>query len=305
MSSSNQTKLLPANMDKVFSVMPQPLRLVASAFLAWAEADGRLGLAIHGSAIKGGLDEFSDLDFTVIRGSQVSAQEVAESFEALVESVGVPLTRFFADHLGSASTQILYFEVDEWVVKLDVAFVEPGSSYRLPPESQVLLDPERLLAAMPKRVEERVESRLLFEKLCGWMWFTYSRIERGELFAAARSIDFSRENALLPIMLARLELPQEGHRRIESRLPPDVLGALQGTYPMQLRRGDLYRALKQLFELVRDEIVQSTLTEKDSLLKSAMQIWRRIEASELVYRGRSKGGAAGAGVCLGADHDTR
>lgn len=289
MSSSNRTTQLPAKTDEILSVMPQPLRLVASAFMAWAEADGRLGLAIHGSAIKGGLDEFSDLDFTVHRGSQVSAQEVGKCFETLVGSLGVPLARFFADHLGNSSTQILYFAVDEWVVKLDVAFVESGSHYRLPTESQVLLDPERLLAGMPRRAEEKVESQLLFEKLCGWMWFTYSRIERGELFAAARSIDFSRENALLPIILARLGLPQEGHRRIESRLPPEVLTALHGTYPTQLRRGDLYQALKQLFELVRDELVQSNVTKKDSLLTAALQMWRRIEASEHAYRGRSVG----------------
>jgi len=278
-------------MDQIFLAMPQPLRAIATALAAWAQEDGRLGLAIHGSATKGGLDEFSDLDFTVVSGPQLGAREVAESFDRLVVTLGLPLARFFADHLGNSSTQILYFAAEDWVVKLDVAFVEAGSNYRLPVESQILLDPEQLLSAMPRRAEDKVDGQILLEKLCGWLWFTYSRIERGELFAAARSIDFSRENALLPLVLARLGLPQEGHRRIESRLPSTVLSALRATHPAQLVRTDLYAALKQLFELVRAELMQSSIARKDILLDAAMQMWRRIESSERAYRERSSGGA--------------
>jgi hypothetical protein len=263
--------------------VPQPLRNVLQRCLEWAEADGRLGLVVHGSLIKGGMDEFSDLDFTILSGQQMCMAEMLDSFERLIETLGHPIVRFRADHVGRSDTQIIYLAIDNWVAKLDVRIVYANTPVNLPKEACALLDPEQLTAELREYETDILDTESLFEKLCGWLWFTYSRLERGEFFAAARSIDFSREHALLPIILSRLALPQDGHRRIEIRLPDLLLQAIERTYPKSLDRYSVFLALAELHDLTISELAKSSVLGQTAILKSMKDMWRIISHAHEYY----------------------
>ena len=260
--SSTDHKRESEKADALRARLPQPLRGLFDACYDWAVADGRIGLAVHGSLVKGGLDRYSDLDMTLAAAPDLPIGELADAFDALIAGRGKVLAGFRADHLGFVNTRIAYVAVDDWVVKVDAQLLDSGTPPTLPREALVLLDPVRALAGATSDAVATPDIEALFGKLCGWSWFTYSRLERGELFAAARSIDFSREHALLPIVLHRLGLPQDGHRRIEERLPAELLANLRGTHPRTLEKDVLFDALAALHAMTEAELRLATFDRR-------------------------------------------
>lgn len=218
----------------------------------WAMSRQDVAVGVTGSHSKGNPDRYSDFDLLVL--SRVDPEPLRVEFRSdVVSKIGRCLAEFGAKHLGFNSMDVYYIIKDDHVIKIDVSFHSIASGLEVPEETKVLLDPNGLLSLCRKPAQLKVAEDELFEKLLGWAWFTHSRIERGEYFAAARSIDFSRETALLPLLLKRLGLPEEGHRRIESRLPKPEFNRLLATYPAGLTCGELRRAMDRFYELVADE----------------------------------------------------
>src|SRR5438270_7948646 len=266
----------PGYWDREFAKVPQPLRALLLKAIAWAEGEKDASLAVHGSIVMGGVDKFSDLDLSIASTSASALSAVTDSFGRFVSLQGDVLAHFKADHLRAEHTQIIYLDIDNWVVKFDVTIFAGGSEISLPPEALVIIDKGGVLTQAQRHSRPIPEVSILFEKLCGWLWFTFSRLERGEVFAAARSIDFSREEALLPIILARLGLPQDGHRRLEQRLPKLLLDMLLGTHPESLEPGAIFLALAQLYKVTLLELEQSCVEQRQELHNSMSQMWERI-----------------------------
>jgi hypothetical protein len=106
-----------------------------------------------------------------------------------------------------------------------------------------------------------------------------------------RALDFSREHALLPIILHRYSLPQDGHRRIEFRLKKLELARLCKTHPTKLGRRELMIALGNLQYEVRRQLRMSTLPDRKNLGAALTAVWRTIQNAER---------ARGAGLPTGA-----
>lgn len=229
--------------------------------------------------MKGGIDKFSDIDLSIVVESEKSLQDVKKQFSEFVSDQGDILAHFSADHLQFHSTQIIYLGIDNWVVKLDVTIASNKDQLTLPPEAKAIVDRDGVLTNIRRNSTFTIDAFAFFEKLCGWLWYTYSRLERGEILAAARSIDFSREAALLPLILARLRLPQDGHRRLEQRLPIPLLALIQGTYPKALEREAILSALAQLHKLTLLELELSAVERKNELRVAMSKMWERIIAA--------------------------
>lgn len=274
--SNTYDKRESANADALRARLPRPLRDVFDACYDWVVADGRVGLAVHGSLVKGGLDRYSDLDMTLAAAPDLPIAELVDAFDALIAGRGEVLAGFRADHLGFVNTRIAYIAIDEWVVKVDAQLLDSGSSPTLPSEALVLLDPVGALVGAKSEVAATPDIEILFGKLCGWFWFTYSRLARGELFAAARSIDFSREHALLPIVLHRLGLPQDGHRRIEERLPAELLAGLGRTHPRTLEKEVLFDALAALHAMTDAELRLAPFDRRLAALGALESMWAAV-----------------------------
>jgi predicted nucleotidyltransferase len=274
--ANNIVPVSTQSFDEKYDALPQPLRSVLLRIIAWANEREDCALVLHGSLVKGGADEFSDLDLTLIGTKEESVREIAEKFGEFVFSLGEILTSFNADHIATDATRIIYLSVGNWVVKLDVTIAVASAELLLPPEAESVVDRNGILGRVNRREPQPIRETLLFEKLCGWLWFSYTRIERGELFAAARSLDFSREAALLPLIQARLGLPQDGHRRLEQRLPEPLLALLLGTYPAELNRQALLSALARLHKVTLLELELSTVASKAELLDAMSKMWSHV-----------------------------
>ncbi len=261
------------------------LKLVVEKCILWAESRSGLGLALHGSLTKGGTDEFSDIDSTILTDGSMDPAEISRQFEELVSEIGKPIVRYRADHIGRRDTHIIFFLVDEWVVKLEATLLEQSSRVNLPSGAIVVVEPGRSEVVVCRPEDEEGNREFLFRKLIGWLWFTFCRLQRGELFAAARAVDFSRENALLPIIRARLGLPNDGHRRIEFDLPSDLLDRLILTYPKALSAETIFESLRHIHLLSLDELGKHDDIDRESLGVAMQEMWCRVADARAGYVG--------------------
>lgn len=208
-----------------------------------------VGLGASGSLAGGGVDAWSDLDLVVTCGVAPGPLDRRWAARA-VESLGRTLTSFPATHLGLPNLLIFFLEIDGQVVKIDVdlegaSALGPGVFGGL-----VLRHPARRVPPPPDdKAPARIEACWADEpvdrerKFAGWIWYTYTKIARGELHEAADSLGVMRLRALLPSLHDLHGLPREGFRRVEQRLPPADLARLRDTWARSLERGELLRAL--------------------------------------------------------------
>lgn len=258
-------------------------RLVAGRVTANMDAAACGALLVTGSLVTGEADRYSDLDLIVVSAMPTVC---AATVVAAIESCGEVLASFTTDHLAEHLSSVYYVEVEKFLVKLDVVYRDNSRPFEIPWPSAILSGSQSdLFDAKAGRIFGVPEKDLdlATTKLGAWLWFTYSRAARGEYFAAARSIDFSRENALLPLILDRLQLPQDGHRRLETRLPGQVYRALEATHPAQLSFPCIFKSLSAMYTLFMDELDLSSLSRKSEIASCAERIWRLVQIDKAQY----------------------
>jgi hypothetical protein len=89
----------------------------------------------------------------------------------------------------------------------------------------------------------------LHSKFSGWIWYTHTKILRGELWEADDSISVMRTRALLPVLQVVRGLPLEGCRRLEARLTPEDLEQLRRTRACTLDSDSLHEALAAIVSM--------------------------------------------------------
>jgi predicted nucleotidyltransferase len=220
-------------------------RVMRACIFAFAERDYAVGVC--GGMAKGFADEYSDIDL-LVAGHDASDTAARTDIGSIFSSIGEVIGVFPAAHVGLPRLLVGYIFTDGSIVKVDVQHVDWRCD-RIREPLLIVHDPARRIASCLDGVVVRDECdvALLYSKFTCWLWYSYTKIARGELFQAARSLDFSRENALLPCLRHRLGLATaDGHRRIEFELPSQEVGRLHLTYPRALERGELLRALGEL-----------------------------------------------------------
>jgi hypothetical protein len=217
-----------------------------------ARRDG-LGVALSGSlaggAAGGTIDRWSDLDLELFVGPDATVAETVEWMRAEISALGPLLTRFPATHLGLDDLWIFFFCAGDAVVKIDAWVLERAAIADFP-DALLVLDPGGHLAAV--RAAGRPTPRPapdfedLHAKMTGWIWYTATKIDRGEILEAIDGLGVMRGQALLPCLQLVDGLPFEGHRRLEIRLGPARLARLHATYPAALNRRAVMEALLAL-----------------------------------------------------------
>jgi predicted nucleotidyltransferase len=185
----------------------------------------RVTAVVRGSIASGQADRFSDIDLLVLAPDAADVATIEHDLLCAIESRWTVLSHFTASHLGLDGLHVLFLDVDDAVVKVDFE-VEPAGRQ---PE-------QRAEAPAP-------DQELLAARMCGWLWYTATKIARGERFEAADSLDVMRRAALVPYLLLRSGLPQEGYRRLEGRLAPAFRSRLEQTHPRGFEAAELWRAL--------------------------------------------------------------
>jgi hypothetical protein len=206
--------------------------------------EGDAAVALEGSLARGAADACSDVDLRVVPAADAPADALLPPLLRAITEVGRPLAAYTGSHLALHALHIFVVAVDGSVQKLDLAIADVGPA---PPGACILWDPAGRFAG--RAADEAAPSfpaahwREIHQKFCGWMWYTCSRVRRGEYLGAVASLEYTRQHALLPCLLEAEGRPQEGYRALERRLAAPVLQALARTCPARPEQDEILRAL--------------------------------------------------------------
>lgn len=218
------------------------------AALVADDAGNDVAILASGSLAHGGMDARSDLDLEIVVAADADSAAVRARIDDTLAAIGTPLCRFPADHLGLDDLLVSFHDFGGRIVKIDV-WVMPPAGLAFLPKAVVLHDPRGLASTRPPAAHPSRDLDDLAAKFCGWMWFTHVKIARGHFLEAAESLEIMRSFALLPFLHAAGDLPREGFRLLEERLPPAHLAHLHRTYPRAHDAVELGRALDEMTAL--------------------------------------------------------
>jgi predicted nucleotidyltransferase len=259
------------------------LRAAFTAVVERIRAVPGRAVAVHGSVARGTVDRFSDLDLVVWAAPDEEPAAVVAAVERIVAGLGDVVVSFRGTHVGRPNLAVTYSIVAGDVVKTDIEVLPPG----VPADVEVLVpvhgDPPAPADAPEGAGPAPDALAAVLSKAAGWTWFSYAKIARGEYFAAARAIDFTREHALLPALLFQHDLPQDGHRHVEARLPAGVVARLRRSYPGALEPAELLRALDQVTAYlctVADELAAALPSGEGHDARDALVRMREIVAAD-------------------------
>jgi hypothetical protein len=233
---------------------PRHREVLQSAVDYFSGDDRVIGLLLGGSIVQGTMDEYSDIDLDVIVREE-DFDAVFSECERTSEAIGHPLARFIADHLRFGAD--MYIVLYEGPVKLDLDYrrksdLEPSWRWK---DRRVLKDTDGFLAEIvsksrtlepPSLPTERILN--LDEKFWTWCWYVFGKIMRGELWEALDGLHGVRTLAVLPLLFESEGLRNEGYRRLEPKLPSDLVRSFENTLA-GLSPDSLYNTLKSLISL--------------------------------------------------------
>jgi predicted nucleotidyltransferase len=239
-----------------------PIHGAALAYLVRSISSLRpRALGVKGSLASGNFDRYSDIDFYVVVDDAEARDALREPIFDAATKFGRPIASFAATHLNDPYMLVAFCESGGAVVKLDVNIVLLDE-YPFTRDFLVIAgSQEEVALRIAERTPIRIDLPDVYGKMTGWMWYAYTKIARGELFEAAAALDFMRALALLPSLQFLRDVPAEGYRRLERRLPAQDRSALAGTYTHGTTAAELLRALlsmQEFFDVIHRDIVAKT-----------------------------------------------
>ncbi|RSZ58869.1 hypothetical protein HF313_26065 [Massilia atriviolacea] len=199
---------------------------------------------LTGSLSAGSGDIYSDIDLEVVCANERARVRVKQAVSDCLRRHGRPIAFFPATHLNMPQLLIHFWDCDDALVKIDIHYTiadpahGPGAGLSLVGPAAAPAAPAAAPAAA--RVEPAFLEDL-YNKFCGWMWYTHTKIARGEYWEAEDSLGVMRSQALMPLLQLAQGLPLEGMRRVEQRFSQADQAALLATRcashdPAELRR---------------------------------------------------------------------
>lgn len=225
---------------------PEQRSLYMALMQALSERYGD-AITLQGSLARGEGDAYSDVDLAVRLSAGESPSQIEAAIRAAIPN-DLVLASFPATHLGLPNLMVSFFDAGTSVLKLDIMYV---GHVGVPPRAGRALHDERAI---------------------GWMWYTYTKIARGEIWEAASSLDEMRRSAFLPKLLRARGFPDEGFRHVERRLAANDLRSLERTRPAIVSASSVHDSLAHLSRAYRALLTDdaSTLTR----LRRMMELCR-------------------------------
>jgi hypothetical protein len=178
-----------------------------------------VGMALGGSFAGGHPDEYSDLDFKIVVEDE-AFDRALDRRRALAESCGHVVAAFTGGHVGEERLLITLYDdllhVDFLVVRLsDLAEQNHGRPVH------VLWERDgRLSAALPGEPahDPAADLEWMEARMWTWVWYTHSKILRGELYEAIDALNVVRGWVLFRLTALRAGEPTRGARFAEERI---------------------------------------------------------------------------------------
>jgi predicted nucleotidyltransferase len=259
--------------------LPAEAREIVAAVRDAAREDERvLGVTIGGSAVVGSMDEFSDVDFTIVCADE-SHRELLGEAQDFAARLGKLLAAFTGEHVGEPRLLIALYGPP--LLHVDLKFVALSELATRVEDALVVWERDGEVAAAraatpaswPQPDLQWIEDRF-------WVWIHYgaTKLGRGELFECIDTLAALRGLVFGPLLAVLHGQRPQGVRRLE-RFAPDAVPALEATIGDHTTSGcaaglrasiDLYRTLRERLagpDLVRrQEAEEAVAAYLDALL---------------------------------------
>lgn len=239
---------------------------------------GTGGIFLTGSYANGTHDAYSDIDLTIVRHDVAPDAEFRDALESLIRDSGDLLALFSATHLGLEDLFVSFYDTGEYLAKVDLNCVGP----RGVPSDGILLTEAYDPIVLPLPEETPVfPVEMSWNRLIGWVHYCDGKIRRGEFLEAADSLTEIRSAIAIPALQSVYNLPFEGARRLEVRLPKESLEILSRTFPSRLEQPALDLALTEVVQLSSETLrIMDPITagpHETRLTRMMGMIGRRLE----------------------------
>lgn len=205
-------------------------------------------MTVKGSFATGSADPFSDLDLAFVARDSSFEQALARR-DHLVNAPGEPVASFTGDHVGVPGLLIVLYDD---LIHVDFSYVRlsefPNRPEDLP--CRVIWEREKELTnrlAQAPHPSGGVDLDWIEARMWTWVWYTHTKILRGEVYEALDTLQFMRSRVLFPLLsVTRRERPNAS-RRTEQQVG-DLKDDFAATVP-GLSRESTMRALQATVEL--------------------------------------------------------
>lgn len=223
-----------------------------------------VGMTIKGSFALDSADEFSDLDLSfVIRDAGFHG--ALDRRPQLASAPGAPAASFTGEHVGVPELLIVLYDD---LVHADFRYVALGEF----PDPQEDL-PCRVIWERDDLLSERVANTpapaphpdvaWLEARMWTWVWYTHTKILRGEVYEALDALQFIRSRVLFPLLAVTRGRRPGGSRRGE-QLVGDLKEDFAATVAAPSRAATMHALQKtvHLYLRLADPILEQQRIEK-------------------------------------------
>ena len=190
------------------------MQAILDAAVPVLSADPRFrALLLAGSAVTGGMDEWSDLDTIVVVDDDAWESVWGEHF-AVVARFGSLLTAFRADHFNEPRLLICLY--DGPLLHVDVKFVAARDLLPLRTPAEVYWSREPLVLVTEPSRASAFDVQWCADRLPGWVHYAGIKLGRGEHFEVLSTLDFLRTRVLGPLIAIEAGQPPRSVRRLEA-----------------------------------------------------------------------------------------
>jgi len=239
-----------------------------------------VGLALGGSAVVSGIDQFSDLDFVVVCRPEDQASLLSDARQ-LAARVGHLLASFTGEHIGEPRLLVCLYGPPLQHVDLKVVSI---SDLALRVEDGIVIwerEPGTLGKAMDETSAVWPQPDLQWIEDRFWVWIHYAagRLGRGELFECLDAMAYFRSAIFGPILAVQHGARPQGVRRLE-QYAGDALEELEDTVGDRTPQGCLValRASIGLYRRLRDAAEDDTLVRRSEAEAASVEYLDQIAA---------------------------
>jgi predicted nucleotidyltransferase len=245
-----------------------------------ADEKGVIGLTVGGSWLTAELDEFSDVDLTLITSEKISGDKQAMLDYA--GKLGKFLSGFTGEHVGESRVLICLY--DDPLLHVDLKFLTIEEFAVRIEDPVVLLDKTGQLARVLHETQAQfpypdyqwIEDRF-------WIWVHYALLKtgRGEYLEALDFFGFIRMVVLGPLLHIRNNNLPRGVRKAETMLAADDLARLKATIPSYDKQSllDSLHASVMLYRTLRDALYSSAVNRQHLTEQRVMEYFDHLKAS--------------------------
>jgi predicted nucleotidyltransferase len=262
--------------------LSSPARALLDRAIDAAGGDPRIvGLTLGGSAVVGGIDEFSDLDFVVVSRDE-DQPELLGGARELARSLGPLLTAFTGEHVGEPRLLICLYGPP--LLHVDLKFLGLRDLEHRVEDGLVVWErePGTLNRARAGTAASWPEPELQWieDRFWTWVHYTATKIGRGELFECLEACNYFRTAIFGPLLAVRHGARPQGVRRLE-RYAGEALPELEETVGDHTREGCLraLRASTRLYTRLRDEGDDGSLVRRAEAQAASLDYLHEIAGS--------------------------